>query len=331
MLAPAAMSSDYALILRACPESHRESAAAFIGRMFSLKEHTCQQIVQSCPIALLAGLGREEAAAVHLLVHALAVTGATVEVSAAPVGELPKIDWPRRPQLFKRELGEWITDLQVPVPLPGGAKSRVIDLLLAAIDPKPAGTPYTGSALPEVTPFSTPALPRGETPRPLTTRTPLPAPPQPAESRPPTTRTPLPAPPQPQAGTGGSDDPMSRLNELFPEEEGGFMPGKEDITNILNRILPDEEAGGQPGTGGSGRKAAVSGGFSVFLAKIADEDKRKKAAQLIVDIAKLPADEAEALSKKMIIPVLKGVSKEEAEAAKAQFGKIGILARIKEG
>ncbi len=128
---------------------------------------------------------------------------------------------------------------------------------------------------------------------------------------------------------------MARLNELFPDEEGGgFMPGKDDITSILNKILPDEQVGGGLAAGsnsGSGRKLTEpgGGGFSVFLAKIADEDRRKKAAALICELAKLPADEAEALSKKMIIPVLKGVPKEEAEAAKAQFGKIGILARVK--
>ncbi len=317
------MSSDYTLILRACPESHRESAAVFLGKLFSLKEHTTQQIVASCPIVLLTGLGREEAAAMHLLVHSLSMQGTKVELSGGPPGDLPKIDWPRRPQVFKRELSEWVGDLQVPLPIPGG-QARLIDLLLGAIEGRPLTTKaeFKGSNLPEVTPFSTPALP--PEPRPATTRTPLPPPPA--------VRAQLPPPPEPSGG--GSEDPMARLNELFPDEEGGgFMPGKDDITNILNRILPDEAAGG-PATGnssGSGRKTAESGGggFSVFLAKIADEDRRKKAAALICELAKMPADEAEALSKKMIIPVLKGVPKEEAEAAKAQFGKIGILARVK--
>jgi hypothetical protein len=318
------MSSDYTLILRACPESHRESAAVFIGKLFSLKEHTTQQIVASCPIVLLTGLGREEAAAMHLLVHSLATLGTQIELSGGPPGDLPKIDWPRRPQVFKRELSEWVGDLQVPLPVPGG-QARLIDLLLAAIEGKsPTKSEFKGSTLPEVTPFSTPALP--PEPRPATTRTPLPPPPA--------IRTPLPPPPEP-AAAGGADDPMARLNELFPDEEGGgFMPGKDDITNILNKILPDEAAGGPAAgnTSGSGRKlseSGSSGGYSVFLAKIADEDRRKKAAALICELAKMPAEEAEALSKKMIIPVLKGVPKEEAEAAKAQFGKIGILARVK--
>ncbi len=316
------MSSDYTLILRACPESHRESAAVFIGKLFSLKEHTTQQIVASCPIVLLTGLGREEAAAMHLLVHSLGSQGAQIELSGHPPGDLPKIDWPRRPQVFKRELSEWVGDLQVPLPVPGG-QARLIDLLLAAIEGKPpTKSEFKGSNLPEVTPFSTPVLP--PEPRPATTRTPLPPPP--------VIRSPLPA--LPESDAGASDDPMARLNELFPDEEGGgFMPGKDDITSILNKILPDEQPGGMTsgsGSGGSRKLSEIgSGGYSVFLAKIADEDRRKKAAALITELAKLPPDEAEALSKKMIIPVLKGVPKEEAEAAKAQFGKIGILARVK--
>ncbi|HAT10601.1 MAG TPA: hypothetical protein DCS97_08420 [Planctomycetes bacterium] len=320
------MSSDYTLILRACPEGHREAAAVFLGKLFSLKEHTCQQIVGSCPIILLSGLAREEAGAIHLLVHGLAASGAQVEVTAHPIGELPKIDWPRRPQVFKRELTEWVADFQYPIQMAQGS-NRLIELLVAGVEGRK--TEFKGVALPEVTPFSTPALPAE--PRPPTLRTP-----RPPEARPLTTRTPLPPPPTGRttplpASAGGEDDPMSRLNELFPDEEGGgFLPGKEDITNILNRILPDE----QPSTGnsGSGRSAvAVGGGFSVFLAKIADEDRRKKASALIAELGKIPPEEADALSKKMIIPVLKGVSKDEAEAAKAQFGKIGILARVKEG
>ena len=46
-------------------------------------------------------------------------------------------------------------------------------------------------------------------------------------------------------------------------------------------------------------------------------------------LAKITPDEAEALSKKVIIPVLKGASQADAEAAKQKFAKIGILARVK--
>ena len=79
---------------------------------------------------------------------------------------------------------------------------------------------------------------------------------------------------------------------------------------------------------GSGGHAMISG-HAVFLAKIADEGRRQKAVPLIAEMAKITLEEAEALSKKVIIPVLKGATQAEAEAAKQKFAKIGILARVK--
>jgi ribosomal protein L7/L12 len=126
------------------------------------------------------------------------------------------------------------------------------------------------------------------------------------------------------------------------------MPNNDDITSILNRLLPDEEQGhaaaatpqpqatpvGQSGAHatGSSRLAAAgapAAGHSVFLAKITDDNRRAKVVTLLEELAKLSHDEADALSKKVIIPVLRGVSKELAEAAKQRFAKIGILARVK--
>ncbi|MEK7414678.1 MAG: hypothetical protein AAB263_15295, partial [Planctomycetota bacterium] len=283
-----------------------------------------------CPISLLTGLSRDEAATVYFLTNGLRSGGTVVELSQAAAAELPKIDWPRRPQIFKRELSEWIANLQVTVPSSSGAV-KLIDLLLLAIDGASGRHEFKSTHVPEATPFSTPALAAPPVFKPPTVRTPLPG----------TTHvraTPVPPPPQSAAAqpVAHGEDPLSRLNELFPEEEGGgFMPGKEDISSILDRLLPDEQVGGSPGaapsagTSGGRRATEAGGGFSVFLAKITDDERRKKAVTLIAELGKVSVEEAEGLSKKMIIPVLRGVSKEDAEAAKAQFGKIGILARVK--
>jgi hypothetical protein len=128
---------------------------------------------------------------------------------------------------------------------------------------------------------------------------------------------------------------MARLNELFPEDESsGFLPNNQDITSILNKLLPDEDGSSSsntPASGSSNRMNSSGGshGHAVFLAKIADEGRRQKAVELISELSKISKEEADVLSKKVIIPVLKGATKEEAEAAKARFAKIGILARIK--
>lgn len=301
--------------------------AQLLGRAFSLKDSTCVSIASSTPIVLLTELSKDEAAALGLAVVGLEQRGATVELTHADVSELPKIDWPKRPLVFKREISEFPTDFAaLHLNIPGSNRSySLLELLLVRLDPqsRPVGhagrpsTEFKGGPLPEVTPFSNQVL---------SAPTPTPVP----------SHTQAPRAPEPSAAADG--DAVSRLNELFPEEDGGFMPNNDDITSILDRLLPDEEKGAaEPGSGpvgmgsSSGRMAALSApvGFSVFLAKIADEARRAKVVPLLAELSGLSQEEAEALSKKVIIPVLKGATKEEAEAAKQRFAKIGILARVK--
>lgn len=321
------MAATYSLILRACPEGSRDPVAQLLGRAFSLKDSTCVSIASSTPIVLLTELNKNEAAALGLAMVGLEQKGATVEITLEDVSELPKIDWPKRPLVFKRDISEFAGDYSaLSLNVPGSNRSySLLELLLVRLDPqsRPSGqssrasTEFKGGALPEVTPFANQVL----APAPTPTQASAPAPRAPAASAP-----------------AAEGDAVSRLNELFPEEDGGgFMPNNDDITSILDRLLPDEEKGAAqgadvPGMGStSGRMAALSApvGFSVFLAKIADEARRAKAVPLLAELAGLSNEEADALSKKVIIPVLKGATKEEAEAAKQRFAKIGILARVK--
>src|SRR5580658_10760057 len=126
------MASTFTLILRACPESHREAVAQLLGRAFSLKDSTCVSIAGSTPIILLGELSRDEAAALSLAMLPLQNKGAQIEFSTAPAEELPKIDWPRRPMVFKREIAEHVLDCQVQLPIPGTSKTHTLLELLAA-------------------------------------------------------------------------------------------------------------------------------------------------------------------------------------------------------
>jgi hypothetical protein len=339
------MSTSFLLVLRECPPPARPGVAAFLSRAFGLKDTTCASIAESTPITLVNDLASAEAAAAFLALSGINRLGGKLELVPGPGDELPKIDWPKRPQLFRRDLAEHVADLQVQVPFNDGSHIPLITLVAAAVGLGPA-MPGTGSAanphakpaefkgiqLPEITPFGgMAALPPAAAPAVPGTRT-AQKPPTPA-AQPPQHQTPAQNHPLPGAG---SDETLARLNELFPEEESsGFLPNNQDITSILDKLLPDE--GGptapQPGSGSSSRRAVAATlgntGFAVFLAKIADEGRRQKAVELIAELAKIPKEEAEALSKKVIIPVLKGATKDEAEGAKQRFAKIGILARVK--
>ncbi len=342
--------ATFTFILRACPDAVKPAIAQLLGRAFSLKESTCASIADSAPIVLLPDMTREESAVMHLALAGFTRIGAVVEFATIAPEELPKIDWPRRPQVFKRDISDHVADCQLPVTLPDGTTTTILALLLnnahnngqvsgaqaqIAASPLAQTTPsrsaeFRGIQLPEITPFGgVPAL------QPTTARLAL----QPtAAANVHASRPPMAAP------SAANDDALSRLNELFPEDESsGFVPNNQDITSILNRLLPDEDAGGgsngsstvlpssssgrRPHVGSEGQPAAS--GWAVFLAKIADEGRRQKALPLIIEMAKITPEEAEVLSKKVIIPVLKGASQADAEAAKQKFAKIGILARIK--
>lgn len=320
---------SYSYILRDVPEAAQPATAALLGRVFNLKDTTCINIAQSAPIVLLTDLERDEAAVLVVLLQCLTRAKAVTEIVEGYPEDLGKIDWPRRPQIFRRDFAEHIADFEF---IPPGMQVSLVAMAavtlpgVQAVLPTPAAmspAPLPGTrpqlksmTMPEITPFGGMAvLPSG--PSNSGTRT---------VARPPTGRF---SPPG-----EASDDPISRLNELFPDDESsGFVPNNQDITSILNKLLPDEDDGSAPERRTPVTNTPMGGngaiGHAVFLAKIVDEGRRQKAVPLIAELAKITAEEAEILSKKVIIPVLKGVTKDEAENAKVRFAKIGILARVK--
>ena len=324
------MSGNYAIILSGCEPASIDAVAAAVGKLFGIKESTSKTVVESTPIVLVEGLNRDEAAAMHLTMYAIAACGGNLDVDE--VGDdLPKIDWPKRPLIARREIADITAEFRAYTLATTNGDMSLLDVLNSNLNVLMGGAPSAGidmrtpspfesggrqefreAALGEITPFSNPVLPTI---------------------------------PSGEPGSGVH----SRLDEVFPEEDDELVPNSSDITSILDRLLPDEDGGVAASTAASNRMTAAassaavptvgsaplaaagggSGGFSVFLAKIADEGRRTKAVPLLAEMVGIEAGEAEVLAKKVIIPVLKGVSKEEAEAAKQRFAEIGVLARIK--
>ncbi len=344
------MAASFALVLRACPEASRQAVGQFLGKAFSLKDGTCVAIAEAAPIVLLPDLALDEAAAMSLVLSGLKRLNAQIEFTDANMDDLPKIDWPKRPQIFKRELADHLSDLNTIVPCPDGSTRTVISLLIANL---------TGQALTVAVSAirpSSPPRPVAEAPRslPQPARADAPSAPPQGESRAGTQPfagatlpeiTPFSSPTVPATA---DDDVRSRLDQLFPVEDGsgGFVPDNADIAKILDGLLPEEEPSSagrdalKAGTQNLNSSlhstskvvsiiAVTSGGYALFLAKISDEARRAKAVPVLAELGKLSTADAEALSKKVIIPVLKGVTKDEAEAARQRFAKIGILARVK--
>jgi len=89
--------------------------------------------------------------------------------------------------------------------------------------------------------------------------------------------------------------------------------------------------GPRPGGGGAPSKSAGSGGdgdHGLVLSRIADPDKKEEAAAIIAEVKGCSVEEARRLTDRTIIPVLKGVSREEAELHLEKFKKVKIAGRV---
>ena len=312
----------YHLVLRAVPAAAQQAVAGLLARAFSLKDANCTAIAASAPILLLNDLDEAEVIATCFALSPLERAGATIDAITQVPEEIGRIDWPRRPQIFRRDMGELVADLETVVAI-GETRLSLRELigpqlraLGGRIAPSPATTRLANSAraqfngiqLPEITPFSTPVLPPGPSGAP-------------------------------------ADDGLSRLNELFPDDSALTAPSKDDISSLLDKILPDEAPAAAPAavptpstplhaqrlgqTATANSMSPVGQGWSLFLPKFADDARRQKAVPLIAEHGRMTPEDADSLSRKMIIPVIKGGTQAEAESARQAFAKIGVVAKIK--
>lgn len=368
--------SIYAAVLQSVPDATRDAVVSALARAFGIKEETSATVIASTPIILIDGLTLEEAAAMQLMLAAITRAGATIDIGEVS-GELPKLDWPNRPLIYKREIADYPADYTITL---GGYK--LIDMLVMRLtgeDPGSGRRPSVTSSFVNAAPSTGPlTAPPATASQPITSHTPSPD--TSGSNRAAFTGaelgeiTPFSNSVLGDPGSGtqsiaatNAPDLASRMDELFGDETGANpaqsapQPSAQPETSVgsmLDQILPDDEAvnvGGSgaspalsggftqpsgaapivsPGTGAFKSAAANGtngggGGFSVFLAKIADPNRRDKAVPLLVELSGITEDEAKDLAKKVIIPVLRGVSKDQAEAAKHRFAEIGVLARVR--
>lgn len=124
-----------------------------------------------------------------------------------------------------------------------------------------------------------------------------------------------PARPAPGKGRGAG---ASRGATAKPAAKPSYAPAKK----AEEKEEEEEEAGEDGGEGGDDVQ------FSVFLSRIPTPDKQSAAAKLISDMRGVSMAEAKELASRMVIPVLKDVSKDEAEKCLERFKKIKVSGRM---
>ena len=99
---------------------------------------------------------------------------------------------------------------------------------------------------------------------------------------------------------------------------GDFMEAAAEATAAPPAPVVEEEPEPEPG----------EDVYNVFLSKITDTAKRKKAIELIAKVKGCTAAEAKELTTRLVIPLAKSVGKKKAEKILSAFKKLKIFGRM---
>ena len=330
---------DFSLIIEAVDKEQLTDAAVQFAAMFSLDATLAQQICKSAPIIFAQKLTKAEIKAITPRLTELSNAGLEFRITARGAGKIPKVNWPVRPQFTAGDSGgplglafEWENNAFV---CPNCSETylfrRLGKLDLAATEPTPA--PESASAPEPAPPVETVDTLREDL---SSFKEEAPAEPEAAVEEAPS-----------------ADLDMVPMDEIELQSEGD--PGVADLSNEAAEALQGgdapiamaetsiDEGGGDFLEAAAEATAAPPAPveevdldepepgeevYNVFLSKITDTNKRKKATELIAKVKGCTAAEAKELTTRLVIPLAKNVKKKKAEKILASFKKLKIFGRM---
>ncbi len=132
------------IVMLEVPEPARADAAMFLSGCFSLPPASTRSIAASGPIALLADLGKGQAEAVVAELRPSLPDGVVLEIRPGDDGEFARLQWPRPPRIYGRDVEDFAVAADVKCPVCGGMIRIVKDrdglkaVALHAFQPAPA-------------------------------------------------------------------------------------------------------------------------------------------------------------------------------------------------
>jgi hypothetical protein len=112
---------------------------------------------------------------------------------------------------------------------------------------------------------------------------------------------------------------------------GPAAPAGKPAPKLPQGKQPVKKPTGQVSPAASGKKPATpegGGNFTVFLSPPKGADKKQAAAEIIADLQGIDMNSALQLAGKMIVPVVKGVTEDEANSVRDRFKDAGLSCRI---
>jgi ribosomal protein L7/L12 len=339
---------EFNLIITDADTGANPDAARDLAEAFSLDEVIAGQIVSAAPIIFATKLTKTEVKAITPKLVELSRRGLGFRVTARVPNKVPKLHWPMRPQFTAGASAapvglafQWDNNAFV---CPSCGETFLFRRLgqlklseVAAEAPAAAApAPAPAAAAPAPAPAAAPA--------PAPARASKAAKAQPARVEPVIEEATIDfaddvAPPEPASAKDSEPLPGEGESLDLPEavEEINLDDAPAEKAEEPELKVEEEAA---PAEGGEFTAAADEASaeqepvpadgdlYNVFLSKINDKSKADKAAELISKTKGCSLQEAKELTSRLIIPIAKNVSKEQAEDILNNFKKIKIFGRM---
>lgn len=344
MAGPQKESGEFALIVAAVDPAKLAEAADEFSRVFSLDESLAPQILKSAPIIFAQKLTKSEVKAITPKLQGLSAKGIEFRITARLTQRLPKVNWPVRPQFTAAGSGsadglafEWDNTAFV---CPNCDETflfrRMGSLKLFEAEAAAEPTPIESSPPTVVeirTKASAMAHPAASLPKPMLEPVEAPVAASPGEDDisldlPDSVEEisleekPLPELSRPSTPTGRAA-PTALKPSVKP------APASSEETSVLEEFsVEPEPVSVRTSSAASGTMEGGEDTYNVFLSKITDGTKRDKAAELIAKIKGCSLSESKELATRLVIPLAKSISKNQAEDILNQFKRLKIFGRM---
>lgn len=325
-------------------------AGAFLAEAFGLDPALTQAMLKTTPIIFATKLTKSEVKALSPRLQELSKQGFEFRITAR-TAKLPKVNWLVRPNFA--------------LPSTGSSGPVAFDFQNTAFVCPSCGDTFVFARVGKI-PLSdanpgTPPLPATPTPLPSKSATGSIPVAKPAE--PPKVKVSIPPKLELEDGAGANPTYAKKSGDAFADAElvepltdealeGGDVAIDEDAPQIdLSSIEGPAEGESNPAiktsvnlssalddtlneqaskeTAAAQAQAIANGElYNVFVPEVKDKARLEEVVKLVMQVRGLSEEEARKLTKRLMIPVAKGVSKDEAERILAQFKKIKTTGRM---
>lgn len=361
------MEAHFSVVLVSIPQEGLGETVGAFAEAFHIEAGAAKQVLSTAPIILFRDLAKPEVRAIKPKLLELSRRGAEFRVTPRPAESLPSVAWPTKPGFAQSGGGELLPSVKLEWSQHAFVCPTCGEAFVIRSIGKPALTKHVEAKAPTPTPEPKPAAPPKEEKKAAPPPPQKPPDKKTAAKKVEVVEEieeieeiseisePIEEVEEIEEVTEISD-PLEEVEEIEEVSEAETIEEIEEIADVSGDIemidldespkksapvakkppakeekkappkAPPPKAVDKKPAKKDDDDGEIS--YSVFLSRIPTPDKQVQAAKILAEVRGVPMSEAKDLAARMVIPVIKDVSKEEAEQCLERFKKMKIAGRI---